>query len=165
MIEVAPHPRVLTALADAGVGYTVHQHADCLISIRGPGDFARCLARPIDVVTKTLLLEFTGACGETEFALAVCPVNRRADFATLARSWNCGRLQLASRDRLADRLDYPANGVSPLGCEACPVALDDSLFSFETIFVGAGVAGVELEISPLDLQRACRATRLDFARL
>lgn len=157
------HPRVLAALMAAGVPFQIRRHADCDQPIHTPADFARCLGRPLDVITKSLFLEIATTEAPAGFALAVCSVPHRADFSVLARRWNAALVRLASREVLFDRLGYPPTGVSPLGWEEYPVAIDEAVFAHQTILVGGGVPGVEVEIAPGDLQRACGASRLAFA--
>ena len=41
--------------------------------------------------------------------------------------------------------------------------MDDGLFDFPTILVGAGEAGVEIEIAPADLAAITGATRASLA--
>ncbi len=161
----APHPRVGGALAAAGVAYTVRRHGDCPFPIRSPQDFARCLGRPVDAITKTLFLEIATQEAPAGFALAVCPVPCRADFDLLARHWNAALVRLGRRNDVATMLEYPPNSVSPLGCDGFRVAIDEAVYAHATVLVGGGVTGVEIEINPEDLRRACGGTRLAFAHL
>lgn len=163
MADTIPHPLVSAALATAGIPFVVRRHADCPIPILSPKDFARCLGRPLDVITKSLFLELDATEGAPSFAIAVCAVPHRVDFAALARRWNVASVKLAPRASLAEKLGFPPTGVSPLGADPYPVAIDEAVFSHESILVGGGVAGVEIELAPADLQRACGATRLAFA--
>lgn len=160
--ETRLHPRVQAALAATTVPYVIRRHAECPCPVHSPADFAACLGRPVEVITKSLFLELIKPEMPQEFALAVCPVPMRVDFAVLARRWNAVSVRLAHRDALATHLGYPPNGVSPLGVGNLPVALDDSLFAHATVLVGGGATGIEIEIAPADLQRACGAGRLAF---
>lgn len=60
------------------------------------------------------------------------------------------------RTRTADR--DPRHGVSPLGLDSTiAVVVDRELLDYESVLVGAGVAGVEIELSPVDLIDATHA--------
>jgi Cys-tRNA(Pro)/Cys-tRNA(Cys) deacylase len=163
MTDIIPHPLVASALAKADVPHTIRCHADCPFPILSPKDFARCLGWPLGRITKSLFLELTAPDANASFAMAVCGVVHRVDFSILARRWNVAHVKLASRASLAEQLGYPPTGVSPLGVNSFPVAIDEAVFSHETVLVGGGVAGVEVEIAPVDLQRASGAARLAFA--
>lgn len=165
MADTIPHPLVAAALAQAGIPHVVRRHADCPFPVLSPRDFARCLARPLDVITKSLFLELTDNTQPSAYGIAVCSVAHRIDFGVLARRWNVPEVRLASRAALAEKLGFPPTGVSPLGCAPYPVAMDESVFAHETVLVGGGVVGVEIEIAPADLQRATGAARLAFALL
>ena len=81
--ERVPHARVLAALETAKVPYAVHRHSDCLLPIRTPHDFARCMARPVDAVVKSLFLATGASEPERRFGVAVCPVIGKVDFGIL----------------------------------------------------------------------------------
>lgn len=82
-------------------------------------------------------------------------------FGLIAGSLQCGRLQIASKNDLSGILGYPPKGVSPFGV-SCPVYVDRGIMAFETILVGGGEAGVEIEITPEVLVKATAAKVLDF---
>ena len=53
---------------------------------------------------------------------------------------------------------YVRGGCSPFGAKkAYPVFMDESALLWERIFVSAGLRGVQLELAPQDLARACGA--------
>jgi Cys-tRNA(Pro)/Cys-tRNA(Cys) deacylase len=154
---------VLGALAATQCNHVVRRHADCPFPIRSPEDFARCLDRPLESILKSLFLEVSDVDRPARFAIAVCPMPARADLAILARHWNVKRVRLAGRADLEAMLGYPPTGVSPLGAGVWHTVIEDSAFAHEKVLVGAGVAGVEIELAPDDLMLACGATRLAFA--
>ena len=162
-VETTPHPLVAAALASSAAPHVVRRHSECPFPILAPRDFARCLARPLDVITKSLFLELLASGQAPAYGVAVCSIPHRVDFTALAKRWNVAEVKLASRATLAEKLGFPPTGVSPLGCEPYPVAMDEAIFAHETILVGGGVAGVEIELAPADLQRICGATRFAFA--
>jgi len=164
MIEtIEPHPHVQAQLAESGVQHVVRRHADCPFPVRSPDDFARCLGRPLDCIAKSLLVEMADAEQPARYAVAVAPIPTRINFGILARHWNVQKVRMASAAELAARLNYPPTGVSPLGCGDLPVVIDDSVFGHETVMVGGGAAGVEIEIAPEDLRRVVGATRMAIA--
>lgn len=125
--------------------------------IRSPQDFAQALGYELSRITKTLLLETND---RAQRCLVVAASDRRLDLHQVAEQMGCKRLQLAERKALLELLDYPPNGVSPIGAGSIPVLMDRGLMEFSTILVGAGEAGVELELSPQSLQSLTNAVLL-----
>jgi Cys-tRNA(Pro)/Cys-tRNA(Cys) deacylase len=78
-------------------------------------------------------------------------MGRKIDFAAVARALGVKRVQVASPSELASLVGFPEKGVSPLGVGDLKVLLDDDLFRSETILIGAGEPGLEIELSPADL--------------
>jgi Cys-tRNA(Pro)/Cys-tRNA(Cys) deacylase len=151
----AVHPRVAAALA--GVPHTVHRHADQATPIRSPADFAAALGYPLARIAKTLLVQ----AGQGErYALVVAPVTVRLDLRRAAAVLDAPRLRLAPADAPVRLLGYPPTGVSPLGAPGYPVLVAAALLDHPTILVGAGVAGVEIEMSPTDLLAVTGGRRL-----
>ncbi len=148
------HPRIKEIIQNAAIEYRVRKHAD-LGNIRSPDDVAAALGYSISRIAKTLLLR---AVGEDRFFLVVAPTSIKVDLRQLARLTGARRLQLANSDDLNDQLGYPSHGVSPLGSQGIPVFMDSSLLDHETILIGAGEVGQEIELQPHKLQELTNAT-------
>ncbi len=97
------------------------------------------------------------------FCVATLPVNHRIEMGLLAARLCARRLTVASAAELTTLLDYPPRGVSPLGVSGIPVFMDRELEEFETVLVGSGIAGVEVEIAPRDLIAVTGATVMRFS--
>jgi Cys-tRNA(Pro)/Cys-tRNA(Cys) deacylase len=151
------HPNVAKHLQQSQFGFALRKHADYPAPIRSPKDFAQAIGYPIERITKSLFL--TARAGK--YAISVCSINKKTNFAPLAEKLGWGRLEVASPAELGDITGYPSHGVSPLGV-AVPIFIDNHLMGFETILVGAGEVGVEVELSPHDLVAATSAIVLDF---
>jgi Cys-tRNA(Pro)/Cys-tRNA(Cys) deacylase len=151
------HERIAKALSASGAEFRERRHADLPPPIRSPKDFAAAIGYPLSRITKSLFLRDRSS---EKFAVAVCSVDRKLDLIKLAAELRSDRLELASPDVLRQFLDYPPTGVSPLGVEAYPVFLDEGIFTFETVLVGGGVVGVEIEIAPDILQRISNGKRI-----
>ena len=152
--------RIETLLRSKAVPHSVHVHAQKSRPIRNPGDFAAELGYALARITKTL---FVGSPARDKWALIVCPMGKKVNLPLVAEALGLPRLEVASVDELKSLLGYPPNGVSPLGAGDIPVFIDCSLLDFPTICIGAGLAGVEIELSPLDLQTLTNATVLPLA--
>jgi len=140
------HPRVRAALRH--VPHRVHRHADLPGSIGGPADLAAALGYSAARVARTLLVRVP----RTErYALVVAPADERTDLRAVASALAAPRVEIAPRDAPIRLLDYPPAGVSPLGVRGYPVFASEALQPHPTVLVGAGAAGVEVELTPADL--------------
>lgn len=67
-------------------------------------------------------------------------------------------------EKLQKATGYIRGGCSPLGMtHSYPTFIDESAELFDTIFVSAGVRGLQLELSPQALAKACNAKFVDLA--
>ncbi|MBA3935982.1 MAG: YbaK/EbsC family protein [Planctomycetes bacterium] len=143
------HERIRAIFAQQPLVHRVWEHAHAPTPIRSPADFAAFSGIPRERIAKTLFLAVHG--GAQPYALAVCAITAQLDLAAVARLLAATSATLGSRQALAEQLGYPPHGVSPLGAGAIPVLLDEQLFAHPTIAIGAGQAGVEIELAPDDL--------------
>lgn len=148
------HKRINDILAEAGVRYQERRHSEVSVAIRSPQDFAEALGFETGRIAKTLLL-----CtpGNDQLCLAVLSCDRRLDMKLVASILGVNRLQVASKSMLDEALGYPPTGVSPFGAGMHQVVMDESLMRFDTILVGGGEVGVEIEISPKDVKQIANA--------
>jgi Cys-tRNA(Pro)/Cys-tRNA(Cys) deacylase len=142
------HANVARVLAGGNIPFRVLRHANFPEPINNPADFARQLGYDLARITKTLLVRSTDG---SRFALVVAPMGFRVDFHTLATMIAVKKVEVASPSELQALTSYPRNGVSPLGVENADVLMEASLLQFETILIGSGETGVEIEIAPRDL--------------
>jgi Cys-tRNA(Pro) deacylase len=155
------HAKVVRALEAHAGEYRAHRHADFPQPIQTPADFAAQLGYPLQRITKTLLVR---AISGSHHALLVASMGTKVDFTAIARELNSKRIEVAPAPELLAFTGYPQNGVSPLGIEGLPVFMEEELFAFDTILVGAGQPGVEIEIDPKILLTITHARRLAFVR-
>jgi Cys-tRNA(Pro)/Cys-tRNA(Cys) deacylase len=155
------HAKVSRALEARAGKYSIHRHADFPQLIQTPADFAAQLNYPLQRIAKTLLVRSPNG---RHHAVLVASMGTKVDFTAIARELESKRIEIAPASELLALTGYPQNGVSPLGIEDLPVFLEEGLFAFDTILVGAGQAGIEIEIDPKALLAITRARRLAFVR-
>jgi Cys-tRNA(Pro)/Cys-tRNA(Cys) deacylase len=151
-------PAILAAQA-AGIRFAVHEID---LAEDGSGvEAARALGVEAERVLKTLVAKLDGA----RLAVAILPVAAQLDLGRLAAAAGAKRASLASV-REAERATGCGQGaISPLGQRRrLPAFLDASALAFETLFVGGGRRGLELELAPADLIRLCEARALPLCR-
>src|SRR5579859_7797089 len=154
------HPNIAALLQHSPYKYTVHEHARLAVPIRTPQDFANALGYDLSRIAKTLFVKGTSPDG---YALVVSSVNKKVNFALLANAIGSKRVQVAKHEDLQEKIGYPPYSVSPLGIKAFPIFLDEDLLKLETVLIGAGASGVEVEIAPADLLLLTEAKVLSFA--
>lgn len=154
------HPNVELALASWPGAYRLHRHSEFPQPIHNPRDFARQLNYDLARITKALLVRSPAGA---PYALAVAPASKRVNFATLARELGVNRVEIASLSELQSVTGYPPQGVSPLGVPGVKVFLESNLLRFETVLIGAGETGEEIEIAPRDLLSITAALALPLS--
>ena len=109
---------------------------------------ADSLGQPIERVFKTLVLHGD----RSGHIVCVVPGNGEVDLKALAKvSGNKKVEMIAMKDLLAVR-GYIRGGCSPIGMKKkFPTYFHTTALDFETIYVSAGVRGLQLEIAPSDL--------------
>lgn len=153
------HERIKNLLEEAQIPFCLRLHRDFPVPIRNPADFAKALGYEPDRIAKTILLRNQA---RTVFCIATLPAKCRLNFGAIVDGLQSGRLELASPEELNELLGYPPTSVSPLGAVGIPVFVDRQLSECETVLVGAGSVGEEIEIAPEHLISVTEATVADL---
>lgn len=106
-----------------------------------------------DRVFKTLVVQLDGG----ELVVAILPVTRSLIMKETARVFQVKNAAMADAANVQRTTGYLLGGVSPLAQKkALRTVIDESAFTYDTIFVSGGRRGVEIELTPDDLLRMCR---------
>lgn len=118
------------------------------------------VGQPISVVYKTLVLEGD----KTKHLVAVIPGAAEVDLkklAALSGNKKCWMVPLKNVHALTG---YIRGGVSPVGIKKpYPHFLDERAFEHDKIFVSAGLRGLQMHLSPGDLQKVTGAVKGDIS--
>jgi len=96
-------------------------------------------------------------------AIAIVPVSGSLDLKKLAAALGGRKAEMADPAYAEKRSGYVVGGISPLGQKnRHRTLIDESAMNFDTIYVSAGKRGLELALSPTDLQKL---TEADFVKL
>ena len=122
---------------------------------------AREVGLPLNQVFKTLV-----ARGDrTGVIVAVLPGDGELDPKALASVSGNKKVDLVPMKEVQPLTGYLRGGCSPLGMKKkYPVFLDESARSFPFISVSAGLRGLQVDLAPEDLRRACEGTWAPLAR-
>lgn len=142
-----------TALAAAGVAFTVHEYDHDARAESYGAEAAEAMGVDPERVFKTLFVDVDG-----RLVVGVVPVAGQLDLKALARAVD-GRKAAMADPKAAERATgYVVGGISPLGQrKAHPTVVDESASLHPTVFVSAGRRGLEVELSPAELVRLTAA--------
>jgi Cys-tRNA(Pro)/Cys-tRNA(Cys) deacylase len=148
-------PRVQHHIDSLGISCTIRRHRDFTTDIRTPADFAAALGYQPGRITKSV---FCRSHSKSSYAVLVAPSDKRIDLKQASHTLDTGRLEIADSDELQELTGYPRHGVSPFGLDSSiSVLVARELLDHESVLVGAGAIGVEIEVSPFDLVNATHA--------
>ena len=109
---------------------------------------ADSLGQDIARVFKTLVLHGD----RTGHVVCVVPGNAEVDLKALAKASGNKKVEMIPMKDLLSVTGYIRGGCSPVGMKKrCPTYFHTTALNFETIYVSAGVRGLQIEISPADL--------------
>lgn len=122
---------------------------------------AECLGEDIRRVFKTLVLRGE-RCG---LFVCVVPGDAEVDLKKAARAIGDKKVDLIAVRELLPLTGYIRGGCSPIGMKkALPTLIHSTVNDFDTVYVSAGVRGLQLCLAPADLISASNATVTDIIK-
>nr|WP_298415000.1 Cys-tRNA(Pro) deacylase [uncultured Halomonas sp.] len=122
---------------------------------------AQALGLTPDAVFKTLIVAIDGS----RLVVALVPVSRTLDLKALARTVKAKKAVLAEAVVAERTTGYVVGGISPLGQkQRLATFIDSSAGHLERLYVSAGRRGLEIALSPEQLQRLTQAYMAPLAR-
>ncbi|MEU4320121.1 Cys-tRNA(Pro) deacylase [Nocardia fluminea] len=105
-------------------------------------------------IFKTLVIELSSGA----LAVAVLPVPARLSLKAAAAALGASKASMADKTKAERTTGYVLGGVSPLGQrKKLPTVVDASALDWDRVLCSAGKRGLEIELAPADLVRACAA--------
>lgn len=148
------------ALTAAGVDFTVHAYEHDPSHPSYGEEAAEAMGVSPERVFKTLVADVDGA-----LVVAVVPVAGSLDLKALATAVGGKRAAMADPTLAERTTGYVRGGISPLGQrKKLRTVLDASADGHTTICVSAGRRGLEVEVSPADLQKLTEAVSAPIGR-
>jgi Cys-tRNA(Pro)/Cys-tRNA(Cys) deacylase len=113
----------------------------------------------VDQVFKTLVLKSP----DREIFVCVIPGACEVDLKKAARAGGFKKAEMIAVKELLPLTGYIRGGCSPIGMKKLfPTYIDETCMLYESIYVSAGVRGLQLKINPEDLMEICRALTVDL---
>ena len=121
---------------------------------------AQSLGEPIERVFKTLVLHGD----KNGYLVCVVPGNTEVDLKALAKASGNKKTEMIPMKDLRGVTGYIRGGCSPIGMKKkYPTYIHSTALGFDSIFISAGVRGLQLQLSPSELISFTNATVGDFA--
>ena len=118
---------------------------------------AQTAGLPIEKVFKTLVLEGD----KNGNFVCLIPGGKEIDLKRAAVASANKKVAMIKMKDLEPLTGYIRGGCSPLGMKKnFPVYIDETAFNHDFIYISAGVRGMQIKISPVDLVIACSAGRV-----
>ena len=116
---------------------------------------AQSLGEDIRQVFKTIVMQ-----GDKErYFVCVVPGDKEINLKLAAKESGNKKCDTLPLKELLPLTGYIRGGCSPLGMKKqYPTYIDKSALNWDTIYVSAGVRGLQLKLSPKDLSNECQAT-------
>ncbi len=151
----------IRTLKKAKIKYTIHQYEhDPGCSSYGE-EAARKLERDPSSVFKTLVAELD----DGRLAVSVIPVMEKLNLKSLAKAFKAKKAKMAEKSHVERITGYLVGGVSPLGQKKrLATLIDNSAQQQKTICISGGRRGLDIELSPLDLQNLVQATFVSICK-
>ena len=141
-------------LDELGISYSIHESEVDLSDLSAVSMAKKIGADPLRVF-KTLV-----ARGDKTGVIMAClPGSGELDLKALAKASDNKHVEMVHLKEVQPLTGYVRGGCSPLAAKKeYPVFIDENAILFDTIYVSAGHRGVQLELAPDDLLRACHGT-------
>ncbi|MBD5626746.1 MAG: Cys-tRNA(Pro) deacylase [Desulfovibrio sp.] len=158
--DKTPKTNAARLLDRLGIAYTLH-HVEVDESDLSATTVAARLGVEPARVFKTLVARADGP----GVVMACIPAPAELSPKALAAASGSRHAAMVPLAEVRPLTGYVRGGCSPLGAKkAYPVFMDESAHRWERIFISAGQRGVQLELAPGDLARACGAVFADLTR-
>ncbi len=120
---------------------------------------AEQLGEPVERVFKTLVLRGD----KTGIVVCVIPGDREIDLKKAAKATGNKHVEMIHVRELQGVTGYIRGGCSPIGMKKdFPVFIHDSCRQYDSIYISAGIRGLQIEIAPEALIRFTHATVTDL---
>jgi Cys-tRNA(Pro)/Cys-tRNA(Cys) deacylase len=143
------------------ISHTIHEYVhDSSVHSYGE-EAAQKMGVDAKSVFKTLVVQ-----SDKMMAVGIVSVYSKLNLKNMAKALGVKKVAMAQPKDVENTTGYILGGVSPLGQKKrLKTVIDESAFLFDSIYVSAGKRGLEVEISPHDLQTLLQADSSKIAEV
>ncbi|WP_434927053.1 Cys-tRNA(Pro) deacylase [Shewanella sp. HL-SH2] len=139
--------------------FTVHEYQHDSNAVSYGLEAAEKLQVKAELVFKTLVVE----TDSHKLAVAILPVSQQLNFKKMAKALKVKKVHMADSALVESTTGYVLGGVSPLGQKKrLATVIDQSAELLPQLYFSAGKRGLELQMSPTDLQALLSASFADI---
>ena len=132
------------------ISHRVHEYSHDESSVSYGLEAAEKMGVPEERVFKTLVV----ILDNKELAVGVIPVSSMLSMKLIAKAAGAKKAAMAEKSDVERSTGYVLGGVSPLGQKKrLKTIIDSSARNYSTVYVSAGRRGLEIELSPDDLEK------------
>ncbi|NVK19227.1 MAG: Cys-tRNA(Pro) deacylase [Methylocystaceae bacterium] len=143
------------------IKFEIHQYDHDPKAASYGEEAAEKLGIALTKVFKTLVV----ASEKNDLCVCIVPVSGSLDLKQVAKALGVKKTAMADAKKVQSTTGYVLGGVSPLGQKKqLPTLIDETAENQSSIFVSAGKRGLEIELSPKDLQTLTRAQFVPIAK-
>lgn len=146
--------RATAALQRAGIRHLLHPYT--------PSDDADTYGEAVAAalgVDPSRLFKTLVAVVDANPVVAIVPASQRLSLKALARAAGGKRADMADTASAERITGYVVGGISPFGQKKrLPVHIDETALGFETVFVSAGMRGLQVEVAPAAFEEMLSVT-------
>lgn len=154
-LAVTPATHILD---DNKVEYTLHKFSSMVARDFGQ-EAAQSMGQSMGIDSRRVFKTIIFTDSKT-FFVAISPVDHEISTKKLAQAVGVRTVHPASKDDAQRVTGYVIGGISPFGQKKShTTVLDDSAWSFSTIYVSGGRRGLEIELTPSSITQVLGAIR------
>ncbi|TVP13747.1 Cys-tRNA(Pro) deacylase [Shewanella sp. KCT] len=141
-------------LDKAKIPYRLHEYQHDANAGAYGLEAAEKLQLPLDWVFKTLVAELDNGT----LVVAIIPVDKKLNLKQLAKAAKAKKAAMAAPEKVQRSTGYVLGGVSPIGQKKrLATFIDESAQQLAQIYVSGGRRGLDIELTPADLQDVTQA--------
>ena len=125
---------------------------------------AETVARKIEMAPEQVFKTLVARGNRGSIVMACVPASSELDLKALAKLTGDKKIDLVPVKEIQGLTGYIRGGVSPLGVKKrYPLYLDSTALNFDLISISAGQRGLQILLSPQDLQKITQAILAEIA--